>query len=409
MGRAPDRHAAAREGDGPSRRLLFLTWLAGVSCSAPLAAMGPMLPLVAREFGLTATLAGTIAAVPFLVRPFLAWPGGVLADRVGSRPVLSLALIFIAIFGAGRALVWSTGALLVVAMLLGAAVGVAQTTLASIARSLHPDAARVTALYTAGLNTGVLAASVLSAAVFLPLVDGASWRGVFLLWGLAAAVPGIWWGLEPSAPGAHPHRPAPAAGFLGAQGSRAALLSLAVVFGAQSAIFQGLVAWLPSYYVEHGLSLARASAPVTAMSVGSLCTGLGSPWLLSRMASRGALWTASVVLIAAMAGLIGWPQAGSVWAAAIGGGTGIALTVGLAAAAVMAPPGFVGRVTGFVLTVGHVGAFLGPLLLGLAADATGRLPAGLTLLILIAVLLGVAASVLPVGPPARGGSVSGAA
>ncbi|HEY3246714.1 MAG TPA: MFS transporter, partial [bacterium] len=345
---------AAPAYDLPRAPVLVLAWLVGVNLRAPLTAAGPLLPLIMQDLHLSATVAGAVTALPFLVIAVLSIPGGMLGDAIGSRRTVIGGLLAIGIVGAARALAGTPLGLLALLVLLGAAVGLVQPTLGTIAHASPAGPIVTTAVYTNGLNVGVLAASALSVPVLLPLLGG-TWRGVVTGWGIfavaTAALSAVFMPrIAPRREAAPLLLPAESGPWTGRS-----LVSLVAIFAAQAAAFNGLLTWLPSYLVAHGFSLEYGSLALSAMSVCSIASAMIVPRLAgSPPHRRRPFYVSSVLLVAGLTALLARPQSAVVWAGIVGFGIGFSFTYALAVPAELAPPGRVGATIGLVFSLGYV-------------------------------------------------------
>jgi MFS family permease len=166
-------------------RSLRLHLIAAVGMLAPLdvVLIGPALPAIAEAFSVSNGRAGlviTAYAVPGVAAAPLV---GILADRLGRRPVVFASTLLYGLFGLGVALVPADGFLL--ALLLRGCQGiVGGSILASLALTLASD-------YFDGASrnaaVGYVSASITVSAAVVPVVGGAlaavSWRAVFLAYG----------------------------------------------------------------------------------------------------------------------------------------------------------------------------------------------------------------------------------
>lgn len=414
---APAPVPGPRKGGDPSRAWLALLWLAGFQCRAPLIATGPLLPLIIADLHLSRTVASSLTAIPLLAMALLSIPGGMLSDRWGARRVLAAAVWCATLGGALRA--WANGAapLVLAVSALGVGISLAQPALSKAAHDLGSGrVTSVTAVYANGMVSGGLLASLLTAPVLLPLAGGLSWRGALLAWALPGVVAGAGLSLAAGRREAPRGSPSPAAaagegaGVPAGEGGAGALLArlaevwrlpgvpaVAVAFAAQSLIFYALVSWLPTFYVELGWPIAAASTPVMAVTFWSLMGTVLGPLLVRGVGLQSALLMGSAVALAGQAGLLALPRLGVLWASLLGAGTNVVFTLGLAAPALLAPGQRVGAAAGVVLTLGYVGAFLGPVLVGALRDLTGGFTAGWVLLLGVALAMaGAAASLVRV-------------
>jgi CP family cyanate transporter-like MFS transporter len=375
---------------------LAMSWLSAVNCRAPFVATGALLPLVIPALRLSTGVAGLLTAVPLLVLAALSVPGGLWGDRVGPRVVLLATQLIIAAGGALRGLAHGPALFLFGVAVLGGGIGLAQPALAQAAKRLAVGRETLsTTVYTTGLVLGGLLGTALTAPILLPLAGG-SWRGAFGLWALLGLVAGAGWALLPLPPAPPPDPPeARSPGRPAMPG----FWPLVIVFATESAIFYGLVSWLPDYYVAHGWTVAGAAGPASAVSVGSVVGVLATP-ALARAAGgfRQPLVAMGGLDLAAQVGLLLLPGWGWLWAGLIGAATAVALTLGMAAPAVLMPAEHTGRTAGLLLALGYGAAVLGPEGIGLLRQWSGTFVAGFALLAVLAALWTVAAWRLPATP-----------
>lgn len=366
---------------------LALAWLLAVNMRVPLIAIGPLLPLIITDLNLSATMAGAMSALPFFVVALVSIPGGLLCDALGIRRVALGGLLAVSIFGACRGITSTTPGLLAMLVGLGAAVGFVQPALGKMAQASSAGATVTTAVYTNGLNMGVLAASALSVPVVLPLVGAHSWRGVFVVWGIFGLITLLlWWMLIPRVP---LRTSVPGAGNHGASASRGGrlLLALVLIYAAQGAAFNGLLTWLPGYLVTRGFDLVRGSVALSAMSLGTMIAAFAVPKLAGSPRHRARPFYLSSLLVASgHVALLARPELATLWTGIAGFGIGLSFTYGLALPAELAPPEGTGAMVGAVLSLGAAGAFLAPMAMGLLRDFSGSLAPGFVLLAAVGVV-----------------------
>jgi len=164
---------------------------------------------------------------------------------------------------------------------------------------------------------------------------------------------------------------------------------LVLAFGVQSAIYYGLVAWLADAYVERGLDAAAAGSLVAILNGTGLVTTIGVPLVADRIGSRRSqLIVSSVAALGGLLGVVLLPALGAVWAVVLGLSLGSVFPLVLTLPVDVADaPGDVGATTALMLLGGYALASTGPVVLGLARDATGDFAVSLWLLVGLAVVL----------------------
>lgn len=346
----------------PQLAALILVWLAAMSCRTTIVTIGPMLPVFLKHLGLGSFWGGTLTALPLAIIALVSIPSGRVADRLGYKSTLILALGFLSVGCFVPMLDPTEAGLFLDVSATGIGIGLAQPTLAKLARSLNPENPTLpTTLYANALVVGGFIASLTTAPLILPRM-GYQWPRVFAFWGSIACLTALGWlWLARNTRGVPIHE-VPAFTPQPRLVPRRGFYPIAVAFAAQGAVFYALVTWLPDYYVRQGWSLAHASFPLAIVSLGSIIGGLTSPWLLHwGHGFRKPFLVVSLVMAAAMTGVLTLPAWAYLWSPVIGATTAIIFTLGMAAPAELVPEHQVGRASGLLLAVGYVGAVVGPL------------------------------------------------
>lgn len=204
-----ERGSVARVSD--PRLVLALAWVAAFSLRTGFIGLGPVLPDLAADLGLSSTAAGTLVAVPTLMMGVVAVGGGSLADRWGPTRTIALGLLLVAAAGTARATATSWLPLLALTVAFGAGIGLAQPAMPRLMRVLFPRKMGVaTGIYASGMVSGSILAASLTGPVLARLGGEPDWRRPLIAWGLLAAAtlaawlallrPWRWSGSAPIAP-----------------------------------------------------------------------------------------------------------------------------------------------------------------------------------------------------------------
>lgn len=367
-------------------------FLGAVALRPQLLAIGPLLPEIRADLGLTASVAGLITTIPVLCMGVFAPIGPRVAARVGPRLALATSIGLIVAFGLVRA--FAPGVELLLLSTFGIGVGVAIAgAVPSMVVSQHLPGHRAmgTGAYAGGIVTG----SAIAAAVAVPLAGDHDWRRALALISVASLVPLVaWLALVRSD---HRARPVHAQALRLPWGSATAWL-LVLAFGLQSILFYGIVAWLPNALVEDGWTAGDTGLLMGVFNGLGLITTLGVPLLADRFGSRrDQLVAAALVATIALVGLNTMPELTVPWVIVLGLALGaifpLVLTLPLDVADA---PSQVGAVAALMLMGGYLLSSLGPFLLGAARDATGDFGASLWLLVgIAAVLVALCATLSP--------------
>lgn len=359
-----------RRTPGPAFTLACVVLLA-LNLRPTAVSVGPVLSLIRTDLGLGPAGAGLLTTLPVLAFAFVGVITPACAARLGmhATTVIGLALL---VAGIGLRVVLPSAAgfmATTVVALTGMAIG--NVLLPSLVRHHFPNRIGfATAWYSVSLGVGLTLASLLTA----PIAEVSSWRWALGSWVVIAALAFVFW--LPLLRGASTRRRPDAAhpAITIAQVARTRLgWQMALFFGVQSVLAYAIFGWLPTIFVDAGLSPAMAGLML------AIATGAGLPiafWLPRHVAtSRRPVLVTSAIPLIGLAGVLGLilAPARTPWAWAL------CLTVGLSLFPVyLALVGLRARtaagtaaLSGFSQGVGYLLAALGPFLMGVLNAATG--------------------------------------
>ena len=185
---------------------------------------------------------------------------------------------------------------------------------------------------------------------------------------------------------------------------------MSLYFAIQSRAFYIGLAWLPSILADAGYSDASAGYLQALAALVQLPPAFLVPVLASRRRGQEPILAAIVVTSAVpVLGLLVAEDAAVLWMILLGLGQGGALGLALILPVLRGgEPGSVATLTAMMLSIGYLGAALGPWLAGALHDATGGWRATLAFLLAVTVLQfvpGLPASrdrrLAGAGPPVR--------
>ncbi|MFG2698494.1 MFS transporter [Kitasatospora sp. NPDC048407] len=371
---------------------------AAVNLRPVVTSLGALLDPVREGLGMSATVAGLLAAVPPLCFALLGFAAPGLARRLGPITVVTAAMGAIAAGVLARSFTGSTAVFLLLTALALAGVALANVLLPVVIKRYFPDrVGPMIGLYSMALSVG----TSLAAATTVPLAHalGGSWRLGLGVWALPAVLALALWlvvlfvrrdkgtAVAPAAQ-AHTRLPILRSGTAWALGA---------FFGLQSTSAYSTMGFLPKIYHDAGVSESAAGvllAVVMAISV-------PVSFVLPNLAARGGDQRMYVVVLGlcGIAGYLGLMlAAGTVpwlWAILVGLSMcafPLALTMlGLRART----PGGVAQLSAFAQSLGYLICIPGPILMGALYENTGEwyLPLGLLALLLVPqILVGVRAA-----------------
>ena len=381
----PPARSSAPTGPLPPLAVLTALFLVILALRPQLVGLGPLLPQIQAELGVSHAVVGLLTTIPVLCMGLFAPLGPVIAARFGARRTLAVCVAGIVGFGLLRA--GLAGPLGVVASTLGLglAMGTAGALMSIVVKeraSTRP--ALATGVYAAGIVAGSLVAA--AAAVPLALALG-GWRAAMAVFALASIGSLVGWlVLLPrdgqTVPGDRVGAPALP------WRSRLAW-GLVLVFGIQSLLYYGTISWLPDVYIERGWSETSAGSLVAVLHLVGLAVGILVPWAADRVGTRrGQMATVALFGLVGFLGVVALPDAAWLWAVLLGIGLGgiFPLTLTLPVD-VAGEPAEVGAVAALMLLGGYLISGTGPVLLGLVRDATGDFGASMLLLVALNIVL----------------------
>ena len=271
-----------------------------------LQATGIAAPHMAREFGLTPAMLGWVFSAGLLGLLPGAFVGGWLADRMGRKRILIMAVLLFGVFSLATAHAWDYHSLLVARLMTGLGLGAALPILIAMASEAAHERLRSTAVSVT--YCGVPLGGVIASVIGMGGVDE-GWRTVFYVGGfapIAIAFVLMAWLPESQVFRAQAAvteaRNGLAAQLFGpGRASRTLLLWLACFF--TLTVLYMLLNWLPSLLIGQGYTRPQAGAVQILFNLG----GAAGSFLTGRMMDRGyaarAVCIAYAGMLASLAGL----------------------------------------------------------------------------------------------------------
>ncbi|NLT26568.1 MAG: MFS transporter [Microbacteriaceae bacterium] len=383
--------------------------LATAACMRPaIVALGPLVPSIVAETGMSSGELGTLAAVPVLafglVSAFVAAP----ARRIGFVRLAVLALAMLALGTAAR-LLPGTAPLWLGTALVGVAIAVLNVLMPAIVKREFPGRTGVvTGIYTTVLS-GVAALAV-AIAMPVTLLTGGQWRIA-----LAASLPVVLVALvvalararrERALPGRDARTP-PVAEPAGAPLWTSPLAWAVTLFmGLQSGIYYTFAAWFPAMQRDlAGVDETASGLLISVSMVLGLPFGMLAGALMNRSPDQRRLVAAVLPLgVVPLIGALVQPAWLPLWTVLVGVFTSILLPVALGFVSERADsPADAARLSGMAQSIGYLVAAGGPFAAGALHGATGGWDAVLWMLLIATGALG-AAGILAGRPRTLGGT-----
>lgn len=253
------------------------------------------LPFIGKDLNIDATMQGAILSAFFGGYALFQIPGGMLADKFGSRKVMAIAITWWSIFTSMTGFVASYPLMLLCRFVFGVGEGCFPgASWRAIATYFPPkERATATAIQSSVNTLGPAVASLVAAGI----IAAFGWRSVFITLGIPGLLIGatIWYYLKDD-PAKHPHMTKEELAEINAQpavGATAAvkggitfkqflakpiLWQMVLIWFLFDITFWGFVSWLPSYLMKvRGFSLIKTgitgSIPFFVGTLGMLAGG----------------------------------------------------------------------------------------------------------------------------------------
>lgn len=356
---------------GPRLRQAAMLWVGGFALRAPLLAVPPLLPVIARDLRLSHTAVGLLTGAPVLIFAGAAVIGALLAARLGVRRALIVALSVVAVGTAARGLGQAAFLLYAMTVVMGLGIAVAQPAMIALAASSEAiGPSRATSIYSNGMLVGEVVPVALSVWV---LGWTGAWGGALAVWAvpvvLAVVALSLW---GPPAAGAR------VVGRWWPDWRSGDTWRLGLVMGCTSVMYQGANTFLPGYLAATG-RVGWVPGALTSLNLLQIVSPLivaARPGLVGR---RAPMVAGAVIVLAAVLALVALPGRWAVFAA-----TGV---FGLAASMIFViclalPPAMVAadqvpRLSAGMFTISYLVSFLGLVVGGQLGDRTGSAAAPL--------------------------------
>ncbi len=374
--------------------LLVALLVAAVGLRPQLVGAGPLLPAIEEDLGVSHAVVGAMATIPVLCMGLFAPFAGRVGGLLGVRLAIAACLAVIAAAGLGRA--GAPGAVVLLALTLP--IGIAM----ALAGALLPVAVKLRfshrPAFASGMGTtGINMGAALSSALAVPAANAfGGWRGALAAFSVVTVglcLAWLWltrgaWGERAAADARAPRLPV----------RRFIVWVIVLVFGLQSLVYYGLVAWIADAYQERGWSDGSAGSVLAVMGLAAIPSGLLVSWLADRMGDRRE-WMAGGACALALGtfGFAAVPGGAYGWAVLVGAAMGALFPLCLAMCLDVArEPGEAGAAAALMFLAGYPIAAIAPLGLGAVRDATGSHATGLWIEFATACLLVLAC--LPLSP-----------
>jgi CP family cyanate transporter-like MFS transporter len=359
----------------PKQNLGFLFFgilLVSFNLRPSITAVGPLIPLIRDDLGLSNGWAGFLTTLPLLTFATFSLFAAGIGKRLGlARAILLALLILLAgsvwrVAGGRLSLFLGTG-------LTGIGIVICNVLLIPLIKKRMPGKlGLVTASYTTGMSLFAAIGSGISAPIAADW--GWGWRGSLLFWvGLLVIGIAVWF--------PQIHFDKSTSPTISAQNTKVNVWksrlawNVCLFMGVQSMLYFTIIAWLPDMLVARGYSLGRAGLILSLMQVVGLVGSFFSPMLAVRYRNQ-----VGMVVVIGLLYLVGFSSLLSTlplvnYAGLTLAGLGLGASVSLAYTMIGLRTDSEQSTTalsGMVQSTGYYMAALGPVLFGVAFDILGN-------------------------------------
>jgi cyanate permease len=360
--------------------------------------VGPVLPEIREDFGLSATAGSLLSTLPILMFGIGALLVPRLLHRVSPNKAITISLLALVVGGNLRLLPFVV-VLYLGTIIIGLGVAIGNIVPSLITRRDFP--ARIGGVM--GMVAGAISFSAaIAALITYPLASElGSWREALAVWAILPLIVFIIWQFyrnpnSKDVPLDTPHN-------MKALLRNPLAWSLTFYFGFQSINFHSMNTWLPTILREAGTDPVTAGNQLALLVLIGLPTGLFVPPLAAKFVSQVGLCIGFVVVFAVgLAGIYSfailglWPAATWLWVLLLGIGLGSSFPLALTLVLLRSGSPETSRDLGsFMQGGGYLISALGPLTMGFLRDVTNSWSAAfiaLAIALLIQLISGVIVS-----------------
>jgi MFS transporter, CP family, cyanate transporter len=363
-------------GTGTARAVLLITILVVAANLRPtITALGSVVGLVAVDTGMGAGALGLLGAVPLLAFAAVSPVVHVLTRVMGAERAVLVSTLLLIVATVVRSLPGPLANLWIGTLVMGAAIAVANVVLPELVKRDFPaDVPMVTGLYSTVLGATAAVASGLA----LPIAEVGGWRLGIGIWVLLSVVAALVWPLRMRSSAARVAEVSPTSPPVGGGAGRSVWRSavawqVTLIMATQGLTYFMLVTWLPTIEVSMGVDPVTAGWYSFLYQIVGITAGLGvTPFMRRRSDHRAVGVVISLLLIAAVLGLLLVPELLVLWLVLAGLSGGSSLVLALALVGERSPSAaHTGRLSGMAQSVGYLLAAAGPWGAGLLFAATG--------------------------------------
>jgi cyanate permease len=369
--------------------MLSLAWLLYFAFAITSASLFPLVTPIREELDLSYSQMGVILGAWQLVYIGAAIPVGTMIDRIGTKRALLFGALIIGLSGLTRSLAPNFEVMLGAVALFGLGGPIISIGLPKLVAEWFTGKKRglASGIYVTGTHAGNVVVLAITNSLLMPLTG--SWRLTLQIYAALVLIIALLWFLlgresedfkaqqKARAEGSETEKPASMRDIIGV----GAIWPVIIIGFSGFLASHGFRSWLPQIFEAKGMSASTAGFLAAVPAI----TGMIGSILIVRIASEGYRRQMTIGLLFVVGltiGLIGLVDEGSLLIA-------IVMIQGFCAAALMplmmntlmempeVGARYLGAAAGLYFSIGEIGGFTGPTLVGFLADATGSFLAGI--------------------------------
>lgn len=392
--------------------MLGCAWLLGFGMYLPIFCIPPMEHILRNELMVDHAQMSLLFTLPFAVLAVTAVPSGFLADRIGIQKAAGIGAIILLIGSILRGFSANFIDLIIFTCIYGIGFAMIYPNLPKLVGTWFPreKVGLVTGVYATALAIGPALALAITLSVIYLLTN--TFQGTIWLWSIPALVATIlWWIIVRNQPvGTNSILPVEAKAKLSTPvWKNGNLWLVGIMFFFLNIQYYTWSAWTPELLMQKGASPEISAAITSVRSWAGIPFIFLLPWVSYKVGLRKPfIWSATIITALAswsamyLSVPLFWPL---MVVLAMAGGTAFSMILALPVEIVAKES--VGAASGMVLSIGYMGAAVGPWIAGLLLDATETLNLAIIMLVAVAVAwTGIAFIIPETGPKVRKESTS---
>jgi cyanate permease len=366
--------------------MLALLWLGYFAFGMVSYCIPPLVTPIARDLSLTNSQIGSILGAVILIYIPLSIPVGILIDRAGMRKAIIAAIALIPLSALLQSFTTDFQTLFLAISIVGIGGPFLSVGSPKIVASWFSGKQRglASGIYMTGVFIGSSTATVITNPIVMPLAG--TWRDalrVYALLGFVIAF--IWLLLARDAPQTQSgHTKAPLSENLGKILREKNIWTIIIIaFSAAFFAGYGFIRWLPKMLELKGMNPSEAGLYASLPGWSGLIGNIIVPSLAKAGSRKPVVFITLLIqgiCIYAAATTAGLPFAASLIFYGIGYGAAAPLLLVILMDLPQVGAKYVGAASGILFSIGAIGGFTGPLVVGFLTDSTGTILTGMVTL-----------------------------